>query len=88
MNPLDRCNQAVQFATHGLAVAGPGRPQFLAQIEPAQVRLAQLIQLQDKHHVRGGVEFVLRVMGLQVGVDDSDPKVLQALRIIREVADE
>ena|SRR5438034_4813618 len=33
VDSLDRCNQSGQLFAHGLAVAGSGRPQFLAQIQ-------------------------------------------------------
>ena len=88
MDSFNRRNQASKLIAHGLAVAAPGRAQFLPQVEPAQVPLARLVQFQDQHDVSGEVEIVPHVARLQVGVEDSDSQVLKALRVVRKVTDE
>jgi len=47
-----------------------------------------LVQLQDQHDVGREVEFVPKVTGLQVRVEDSNLQLFKVLRIVREETDE
>src|SRR5437764_1197845 len=64
------------------AANGGGCPFILTQIEPAQVPLAHLIQFQDQHDLGREVEIAPHVARRQVGVEDSDAEVFQALRLV------
>jgi hypothetical protein len=88
VDALDGSHQASKLFPDSSAVRSPGVPEFFAQIKTAQVRLLHLIQLENQHQVSGEIELIFHGARFQVGIENTNAELVQALRGVAQVADD